>query len=118
MKLLAKDHVSEMELAICWDLVPAYPEDEPRPTPHIDGSNGSAAPGIFSLVHHPDHPGDEEEAGASARGNGQPGGPRGTSTPPMGKAKSPPEPPSVESVRMHSCSSQKVSGREKQKPRN
>ncbi|XP_052132865.1 uncharacterized protein LOC113205519 [Frankliniella occidentalis] len=101
-KLLAKDHVSEMELAICWDLVPAYPEDEPKPTPHIDGSNGSKAPGIFSLVHHPaDNEGDADDVRPSARTSN---GPRRTSTPPAAKdRKAPPQPPSVESV--HSCSS-------------
>jgi hypothetical protein len=42
-----------MQLAICWDLKPAREEDEPRPSPHIDGSNGSAAPAVFALVHQP-----------------------------------------------------------------
>jgi hypothetical protein len=42
-----------MQLAICWDLKPLKEEDEPRPSPHIDGSNGSAAPAVFSLVHQP-----------------------------------------------------------------
>jgi len=45
--------VSDMQLAICWDLKPAREEDEPRPSTHIDGSNGSAAPAVFTLVHQP-----------------------------------------------------------------
>lgn len=48
-----------MDLAICWDLTPEDPKDEPRPSAHIDGSNGSAAPAVFSLVHTPK---EEEEA--------------------------------------------------------
>lgn len=52
-KRLSKEphHISEMELAICWDLKPDCPDDEPKKSPHIDGSNGSAAPAVFSLVH-------------------------------------------------------------------
>ncbi|PSN51055.1 hypothetical protein C0J52_01525 [Blattella germanica] len=42
--------VSDMHLAICWDL---KPEDQPKLSPHIDGSNGSAAPAVFALVHQP-----------------------------------------------------------------
>jgi hypothetical protein len=42
-----------MQLAICWDLKPLTEEDEPRPSPHIDGSNGSVAPAVFALVHQP-----------------------------------------------------------------
>lgn len=45
--------ISDMQLAICWDLKPPREEDEPRPSPHIDGSNGSAAPAVFALVHQP-----------------------------------------------------------------
>lgn len=45
------EHMTEMQLALCWDLKPAYPGDEPKRSPHIDGSNGSAAPAVFSLVH-------------------------------------------------------------------
>lgn len=43
-------HVSQMELAICWDLIPEDPTDEPKRSPHIDGSNGSVAPAVFSIV--------------------------------------------------------------------
>ncbi|KAJ1522964.1 hypothetical protein ONE63_002101 [Megalurothrips usitatus] len=107
-KLLAKDHVSEMDLAICWDLVPAFAEDEPKPTPHIDGSNGSAAPGIFSLVHHPAD--NEEDARANGSGHCS-GGPRRTSTPPAAmERRTPPKPPSVESVHSGSGSGQHKSG--------
>lgn len=45
--------ISDIQLAICWDLKPPREEDEPRPSPHIDGSNGSAAPAVFALVHQP-----------------------------------------------------------------
>lgn len=45
--------ISDMHLAICWDLKPPREEDEPQPSPHIDGSNGSAAPAVFALVHQP-----------------------------------------------------------------
>ena len=45
--------ISDIHLAICWDLKPPREEDEPRPSPHIDGSNGSAAPAVFALVHQP-----------------------------------------------------------------
>ena len=47
-------HVSQMELAIGWETIPDYPEDEPRPPKHVDGSNGSAAPGIFCRVPAPE----------------------------------------------------------------
>ncbi|KAL0267189.1 UNVERIFIED_CONTAM: hypothetical protein PYX00_009536 [Menopon gallinae] len=43
-------HFSQMELAICWDLIPEDPSDEPKRSPHIDGSNGSVAPAVFSIV--------------------------------------------------------------------
>ncbi|CAH1389521.1 unnamed protein product [Nezara viridula] len=42
--------LQEIDLAICWDLVPPKPEDEPKRPAHIDGSNGSVAPGIFTIV--------------------------------------------------------------------
>lgn len=35
---------------MCWDLTPENPSDEPKRTPHIDGSNGSQAPAVFTLV--------------------------------------------------------------------
>ncbi|KAJ9590608.1 hypothetical protein L9F63_016378, partial [Diploptera punctata] len=46
-------HLSDMKLAICWDLKPEHEEDQPRPPRHIDGSNGSAAPAVFALVNQP-----------------------------------------------------------------
>lgn len=46
--------LNEIDLAICWDLKPSRPEDEPKRPVHIDGSNGSAAPGIFTVVKHSD----------------------------------------------------------------
>ncbi|XP_046666382.1 uncharacterized protein LOC124358133 [Homalodisca vitripennis] len=48
-----KEHMSEIELALCWDFKPVNPSDEPKRSPHIDGSNGSAAPAVFAMVHQP-----------------------------------------------------------------
>lgn len=42
-----------MDLAICWDY---RPRDEPRQPAHIDGSNESAGPAIFSVVRTPRAP--------------------------------------------------------------
>ncbi|XP_008191580.2 uncharacterized protein LOC103312526 isoform X2 [Tribolium castaneum] len=50
-RFIRRRKVSPIELAICWDLSPENPQDEPKRTPHIDGSNGSLAPAVFSLVH-------------------------------------------------------------------
>ncbi|XP_075232238.1 uncharacterized protein LOC142330677 [Lycorma delicatula] len=47
-------HLSQMQLALCWDLKPPNASDEPKRSPHIDGSNGSAAPAVFALVQPPD----------------------------------------------------------------
>lgn len=47
------DNLRPMDLAICWDFRPANPNDEPKPPTHIDGSNGSAGPAVFSLVKTP-----------------------------------------------------------------
>lgn len=56
------EHMSEIELALCWDFKPIDPKDEPKRSPHIDGSNGSAAPAVFGLVHHPSPlPSDDEQ---------------------------------------------------------
>lgn len=49
-----KKDLSLMQLALCWDLKPPDPSDEPKRTPHVDGSNGSAAPAVFALVHRPE----------------------------------------------------------------
>ncbi|XP_073997705.1 uncharacterized protein isoform X2 [Rhodnius prolixus] len=40
----------EIDLALCWDLVPDKPEDEPKRPAHIDGSNGSIAPSVFAVI--------------------------------------------------------------------
>lgn len=45
-----------MDLAICWDYRPLNPNDEPKKPKHIDGSNGSAAPAVFTLVKTPRSP--------------------------------------------------------------
>ncbi|XP_017114281.1 uncharacterized protein LOC108137202 [Drosophila elegans] len=42
-----------MDLAICWDFKPANPGDEPRLARHIDGSNDSAGPAVFTCVKTP-----------------------------------------------------------------
>lgn len=48
-----KKPMSLMDLAICWDFRPDDPKREPRPPKHIDGSNGSKAPAVFTMVHTP-----------------------------------------------------------------
>lgn len=57
-RFIKQSKVSPMDLAICWDMTPENSQDEPKRPTHIDGSNGSAAPAVFSLVHSPK---DEEE---------------------------------------------------------
>lgn len=54
-----------MDLAICWDYRPANPNDEPKPPTHIDGSNGSAAPAVFTLVKTPRAPNENMATGRS-----------------------------------------------------
>lgn len=51
-----KEKMGAMDLAICWDYRPANPNDEPKRPAHIDGSNGSSAPAIFTLVKTPRTP--------------------------------------------------------------
>ncbi|CAG9788060.1 unnamed protein product [Diatraea saccharalis] len=48
-----KKPLSLMDLAICWDFRPDDPKQEPKPPKHIDGSNGSKAPAVFTMVHTP-----------------------------------------------------------------
>ncbi|XP_023725262.1 uncharacterized protein LOC111874200 [Cryptotermes secundus] len=60
--------VSDMQLAICWDLKPPREEDEPRPSAHIDGSNGSVAPAVFALVRQP-----SPDHGTKENGDGKQG---------------------------------------------
>lgn len=52
-RFIRQSKVTPIELAICWDLAPVDPADEPKLPTHIDGSNGSLAPAVFSLVHTP-----------------------------------------------------------------
>ncbi|CAG9860135.1 unnamed protein product [Phyllotreta striolata] len=52
-RFIRQAKVSPMDLAICWDLKPQDPNDEPEKAKHVDGSNGSAAPAVFNLVHSP-----------------------------------------------------------------
>lgn len=59
-----RDKIKPMDLAICWDYRPINPSDEPKPPVHIDGSNGSAAPAVFTLVKTP-RPAEEQATGRS-----------------------------------------------------
>ncbi|KAL1455135.1 hypothetical protein WDU94_009251 [Cyamophila willieti] len=46
-----KEFYSDIDYALCWDLCPPGPgHPETKKTAHIDGSNGSLAPAVFSLV--------------------------------------------------------------------
>lgn len=60
-----KENMGPMDLAICWDYRPMDPRDEPKPPTHIDGSNGSAAPAVFTLVKTPRSPSKQIETGRS-----------------------------------------------------
>ncbi|CAG9583163.1 unnamed protein product [Danaus chrysippus] len=48
-----KKPLSLMDLAICWDFKPDNPRVEPKAPKHIDGSNGSMAPAVFTMVNTP-----------------------------------------------------------------
>lgn len=48
-----KKALSMMDLAICWDFRPDRKGLEAKPPKHIDGSNGSKAPAVFTMVHTP-----------------------------------------------------------------
>ncbi|XP_017770465.1 PREDICTED: uncharacterized protein LOC108558156 [Nicrophorus vespilloides] len=52
-RFIKQNKVRPIDLAIRWDMSPANPGDEPRRPKHIDGSNGSQAPAVFSMVHTP-----------------------------------------------------------------
>ncbi|KAI5646354.1 hypothetical protein NE865_01816 [Phthorimaea operculella] len=54
-----KKPLSLMDLAICWDFRPPDHRQEPKPPKHIDGSNGSKAPAVFTMVHTPKEPAEE-----------------------------------------------------------
>ena len=55
-----------MDLAIGWDFRPANPADEPRLARHIDGSNDSAGPAVFTCVKTPRGDQANTEIGRSA----------------------------------------------------
>ncbi|KAH8305326.1 hypothetical protein KR044_005062 [Drosophila immigrans] len=55
-----------MDLAIGWDFKPANPADEPRLARHIDGSNDSAGPAVFTCVKTPRDDAPNAELGRSA----------------------------------------------------
>lgn len=63
-RFIRQSKVTPIELAICWDLTPDDPQDEPKPPTHIDGSNGSQAPAVFTLVHTPK---EDSESSKSSR---------------------------------------------------
>ncbi|XP_055916018.1 uncharacterized protein LOC129948890 [Eupeodes corollae] len=48
--------MGSMDLAICWDYRPDNPADEPKLARHIDGSNDSAGPAVFTFVKTPRTP--------------------------------------------------------------
>lgn len=60
-----KKAMSLMDLAICWDFRPDKQSQEPRPPKHIDGSRGSKAPAVFTMVHTPKETADEPIAHAN-----------------------------------------------------
>lgn len=60
-----KAKMGPMDLAICWDYRPVDPRDEPKRPTHIDGSNGSAAPAVFTLVKTPRTPDEQPNTGRS-----------------------------------------------------
>ena len=45
-----------MDLAICWDFRPANAADEPKRSRHIDGTNESSGPAVFTVVRTPRTP--------------------------------------------------------------
>lgn len=51
--MVIKEKMQPMDLAICWDYRPMNPADEPKRPVHVDGSNGSVAPAVFTLVKTP-----------------------------------------------------------------
>ncbi|ALC49596.1 CG3081, partial [Drosophila busckii] len=55
-----------MDLAIGWDFKPANPADEPRLARHIDGSNDTAGPAVFTCVKTPREEQSNAELGRSA----------------------------------------------------
>lgn len=54
-----KIKLGAMDLAIRWDYRPVDPRDEPRRAAHIDGSDESAGPAVFSVVRTPRTPNPE-----------------------------------------------------------
>lgn len=52
-RFIRQDKVTPIELAICWDLTPKNKDDEPKRTIHIDGTNDTQGPAVFSVVHTP-----------------------------------------------------------------
>lgn len=63
-----KVKMGPMDLAICWDYRPIDPRDEPKRPTHIDGSNGSAAPAVFTLVKTPRTPDEQPNTGGRSGG--------------------------------------------------
>lgn len=50
---VSKTKIEPMDLAIYWDHRPTNPLDEPKAPAHIDGSNDTVAPAVFSVVNTP-----------------------------------------------------------------
>lgn len=50
--IIQKD-VTPIELALCWDVIPENPGDEPKRTIHIDGTSDIAGPAVFAKVTTP-----------------------------------------------------------------
>lgn len=50
---ISSRNATAMDLAIRWDYRTKNPRDEPKRPKHIDGSNGSMAPAVFSMVQSP-----------------------------------------------------------------
>ncbi|KAK6621364.1 hypothetical protein RUM43_011670 [Polyplax serrata] len=51
-----------IDLAICWDLKSDESSNETKKSPHIDGSNGSAAPAVFTMIRPRETLEDEQNA--------------------------------------------------------
>lgn len=61
-RFIRQQKVTPIELAICWDMCPVNPKQEPKRSLHIDGTNFSAGPAVFHMVETPKEPATVEEA--------------------------------------------------------
>lgn len=60
-----KTKLGAMDLAIRWDYRPLDPRDEPKRAAHIDGSDESAGPAVFSVVRTPRTPNNDPKTDRS-----------------------------------------------------